>query len=246
MMAKTNFRFHSDSDNSYHMYRHFEELSVDSFKHLIKDEKTEQRIALILSQYESEKYTIGRVPTTITEEQMKDLLSLRHSRQRRRWFDYLFQREITNNNESAERKKRCQQNAIIRRKRYEIMNCPPTGLWNNEGQLQYGLWHNSLFTRISRTSVNRFCSHRLQTAALFGTKLVIDLDFDQYMKLQDCRRLAQQIKALYAWNLKATQPFDLHFSNCDANNRTLQAIQKYLPQSQNPGLFWRIFSRSHL
>ena len=71
MTKITNFCFHSDSDNLYQMDRHFDELSVDSFKELSKDKNTEQRIALILSEYEYEKNLSLPVPTIIIEEQMK-------------------------------------------------------------------------------------------------------------------------------------------------------------------------------
>ena len=220
------------------MDRHFAELSVDSFKGLIKDKNTKQRIELILSEYEYEKYSTLRVPTNITEHQMKDLLSLGDSEERKRWISYLFQREIAKNKTIAERKKASEEYWIKTNKKYETKNCERTGIWNNEGQLEYGLWHNTLFSKILRNSVNRYYSHRLRRAALFGTKLVIDLDYDNYMKLSECRQLARQIHLLYNWNrYKATEPFDLHFTNCDPNKPTLEAIHKQLPNSQKPGLF---------
>ena len=60
------------------------------------------------------------------------------------------------------------------------------------------------------------------------------------MKLSECRQLARQIHLLYNWNrYEAAEPFDLHFTNCDPNKPTLEAIHKELPNSQKPGLFGR-------
>ena len=121
-ITRIEFFFHSDSDNLYQMNRHFEELSVDSFKGLIKDKNTKQRIELILSEYEYEKYSTLRVTTNITEQQMKDLISLGDSKERKRWISYLFQREITKNKDIAERKKASEEYWIKRNKKYETIN----------------------------------------------------------------------------------------------------------------------------
>ena len=211
-------------------------MSVDSFKELVTDKTTEDKIAIVLSEYEYEKYTTLRVPTTITIPQMKDLLTLSESLERKKWFSYLYARQMARNKSNEERKRRSDDYWTKKRTEYEERKGKRTGLWDENNQLEYGLWHNSPFSKVVKNSINQYYKHRLRTAALFGPKLVIDLDYDPYMKLSECRQLGQQIHLLYNWNrYRAKEPFDLHFTNCDPKGPTIEAVHKYLPNHKTSG-----------
>ena len=54
---------------------------------------------------------------------------------------------------------------------------------------------------------------------MFGQKLIIDLDYDQYMTEFECRMLCQNIGQLYYQNRVNLEypdclPYDIHFTNC--------------------------------
>ncbi|CAG2176574.1 unnamed protein product, partial [Oppiella nova] len=190
--------------------RDFEDLTVDTFKELVTDDTVRDKIETILSEYEYEKYTTLQVPTTITTTQMKDLLCLSDSLERKRWLTYLCKRQKARH-KSNEKRKNNSMDYLTRLQQKYSEDKPRTGLWDNDHQLVYGLWHNTLFTKIPANHIKRHYIHRLRNAALFGQKVVIDLDFDDCMRLSETRLLAQQIHLLYNFNrYQSREPFDLH------------------------------------
>jgi hypothetical protein len=61
------------------METNFVELEVKTFTELMTNKEINEKIELILSEYEYEKYTTLRVPTTLTINNMKHLLLAKDS-----------------------------------------------------------------------------------------------------------------------------------------------------------------------
>ncbi|XP_054167785.1 mitochondrial ribonuclease P protein 1 homolog [Oppia nitens] len=224
----------------------FEELTVETFKELVTNDTIGNKIEIILNEYEYEKYTTLRVPITITTNQMRDLLSLDNPLDRKRWFSYLHKRQKARQKTNDKRREHTVEFWAQKSQKYSP-NEPRTGFWDQNGQLIYGLWHNSLFTKIPLTIIRRYYIHRLRTAAMFGQKLVIDMDFDQYMKLAECRQLVKQIQLLYNYNRYQTvQPFDLYFTNCKPEMPSMKTIPQILPNYNTPSFMAQFHQQSYI
>ncbi|KAL1446417.1 hypothetical protein MTO96_028834 [Rhipicephalus appendiculatus] len=70
-------------------------MTVDDFKDLVTSEETRRRIHLILLEYVSCRDTVGRVPSVLSVEDMKELLRIGSSVRRTRYFNYLFKTEMS-------------------------------------------------------------------------------------------------------------------------------------------------------
>jgi len=227
--------------------REFADINIDTFNSLITNNKIKGQIELILSEYEYEKYTSLRVPSNLTIDNMNDLLIVKDSTDRKKMFDFLYQKEFARLKTIRKRKESSEKYWSEKSLVYSKSNAERTGIWDNDHNLIYGLWHNSLFSKINRVSINRFYTNRLRLAAMFGHKLVIDLDYDKYMKLAECRLLAKQLQLLYNYNkFKTIEPFDLHFTNCNTSLPTMQAIPRFLTNYQSTNFMAPFHSQSYL
>ncbi len=227
--------------------RDFEELRVDSFSQLITDEKIREKVEQILAEYEYEKYTSLRVPTTLTIEDMSHLLSCFGFFERKKLIQHLFLKEILRLKAKDKQIENKDKYLAEKHEKWSQMDCQKTGLFDNKGDLVYGLWHNSMVAKIFKYHCNKLFNHRLRNAALFGQKLVIDLDYDQYMKFSECRQLAKQLALLYSYNkYKTREPFDLHFTNCNFQTPTMEAIPNYLINYNSPNFLSTFHTKSYL
>lgn len=89
----------------------------------------------------------------------------------------------------------------------------PTGLWNFQNELVYGLWHNCLFTKFKRTSYSALYEKRMASAVVVdpsNTRLILDFDYANHLSYFFIRRLGADIRQLIAYNkYHSFQPFTL-------------------------------------
>ena len=220
--------------------RRFQEIDIHSFQQLIdnsNDSNIRRKIELILNEYEYEKQTSFNVPSNLSVEQMKELLELPQIWERKKYLAFLrrneFRRTKDKVNKTTERK---------------ANNEGTKGLFGPDGRLVYGLYNHSITQRISEVAVRRLHRHLLRTTALFGPKLVIDLDFDKYMKVYENRLLLKQLAFLYNYNrYEAKHPFDLHFVNCNADELTIKEMARYMPKVNRSDFFVSMhYNKSYL
>ncbi|XP_027199665.1 mitochondrial ribonuclease P protein 1 homolog [Dermatophagoides pteronyssinus] len=201
----------------------YKEIDPSKYKHLINNNGTS--IEMILKEYDYLKYMTGYVPSDIDTEQMSDLLSMENERQRKQYFRYLFLNEIRKQKDfrkRLERKEQYQQYLNTRDER-------TFGIFDENGQLSYQLWSNTLIGRISSRNVSHIrTTQRLRYASMFGQKLIIDLDYDDYMSLNECRIQVNHIVRLLGENLRTTNdPFDIYFTNCDYQKPTMKNLSRF-------------------
>jgi len=119
--------------------RIFEDLTQKQFESLAQNEKQLNEIELILSQYEYMKYSSLEVPTTLTINDMKELLSLETHSSRNKYLTYLYKKEISKllykNKKSMDKKLK----KIELSEKWDHRNTNRSGLFDNDGQLVYGI-----------------------------------------------------------------------------------------------------------
>lgn len=213
-----------------HPPRAFKELTVEMFESIHRgNPEMKERIEEILIDYEYAKYNeLGRVPTDIKIEDMYRLISECSSTdQRILLFKFFFKREQLKISLQAKKAKEKVETARRRQEKTEKFaerDAPRTGLLDANGEIIYGLWHNSLFCRIPPNQFkNGLSSSRLRTAAQFGRKLIFDFSYESYMRPAQINNAAEQMLEAYGRNRFGTdEPFDMWFCNLEEDSQIYQ------------------------
>lgn len=206
--------------------RTFQDLSVEMYEELYKDDQTGEvraNIETILEEYEYMKYNNdGRVPSNISVDQMATFLEHgRSSQNREKLFNYFFKREMRKLSDAklTKIKRKLAIDSLEEKRKLltsKLGKHERTGPLSEEGRLIYGLWHNTLFTRIEEKRI-RFdrSRNRLIEAAISGRKLIFDFDFDDLMSQGNMRSNVEQVQDFYGRNRFDYNDvrFDLWFCN---------------------------------
>lgn len=207
-------------DEEFFDSRIFKSLHIDDYKVIYEDdEDLQSRIEKILNEYEDLKYeTIGQVPSNITVDDMKELLEEKDSSYARsKYFRYLFKREIDTLKDQRRKKRAKQQKLEACKERWNnLPKSDRTGLLSQDREkIVYGLWHNSLFSRLPETQIKTALSgSNLKNAALFGRKVIFDFGYEGYMNNAGLLNSVEQVQAAYGMNrYHYKEPFDLWFCN---------------------------------
>lgn len=212
--------------------RVFKELKVDMYKSIYKENKSlKKKIEHILGVYEHGKYTTMEMPTDLTMKDMNYLLQVcDEEKELNRTLKFFYTRECTRYNSRRKKLKAKLERAKVRNPHDDWSY----GVFDENNEIAYGLWKNSIVNRVTKQSVRDYRqNHLLRSAALFGQKLLIDLDYDQYMKIYESKLLAVQIALLYYTNRTNREfpealPFDIHFVNCHKSTTTFAALGKQI------------------
>lgn len=230
----------SDEMKSIIYDRDFVELKLEDFEELYRDDPsglTKESIIEALKDYEYIKYNDnGRVPSLITVKDMKELIvSAKSQSSREGYLRYLFKREM------AKLADRRQKEASRLKNQMKYLERSPgenrTGLLAKNGDLMYGLWHNSLLPRVilKRAKRNKTTSS-LARAALGGRQLILDFSYDELMpRSKNIRSLGEQILNVYGMNRYQYYDdyFDLWFCNLKEDSPTRRIMLENGDKSLN-------------
>lgn len=220
--------------------RIFQEITIDNFQPLYDNNvDNRSKIHEILQLYELNKYTTQEVPTKLTLSDMEKLLSTFNDKNElEKMLKFFYTRECDRFKSKRKSFFKKQENRQKKLEKYGNDDNWNSGIFDNNGELIYGLWHNSLLSRISKQCARDY-RHKnlLRQSALFGQKLIIDLDYDQYMKPSEIGLLAQQIAFLFYENRLNRNfnilPFDIHFTNCNRAERSMSALNSHIRRMDN-------------
>lgn len=220
----------------YENAREFKVVSVDQFQMLFKtNPERKAQIEEILNIYELEKYTTQQVPSVLSMNDMKKLLTTYHDeKELRKMIKFFYTRECDKFNSYKKKFYKKQEIQEKKREKYGDNDDWEHGIFDRQGQLVYGLWHNSLLSRITKQAVRDYRNnHFLRHTCLFGQKLIVDLDYDQYMKPSEIGLLAKQISIMFYENrINRDYPeslsYDVHFTNCRAGDHTVFELSRHI------------------
>lgn len=118
---------------------------------------------------------------------------------------------VSRHNKSLTKKANIDEYKDVTKSRLEVQD--PTGLWNFQNELVYGLWHNCLFTKFKRTAYSALYEKRMASAVVVdpsNTRLVLDFDYANHLSYFFIRRLGTDVRQLIAYNkYHSHQPFTL-------------------------------------
>lgn len=69
-------------------------------------------------------------------------------------------------------------------------------------------------------------NYRLAHAMQFGQPLVFDMDYEQYMRHQDCRNLVDQLLMTYSKNRDCLDPFHFVFTSLDRSGKVFPMLRQ--------------------
>lgn len=176
------------------------------------------------------------------EKMLNDYASFR---ERIRYIHFLFVREFDqwrNELEAGERRQKRQQEEAE-----ELASFTEIGCFDREsGQLQYGYWRNTLFTRYFEAAKDKYSLHNLRQAQLFGQPIVLDCSFDETMADYETISVARQIASIYNANRFNSDPFRLLFCGVSQANRGYQHTVKQLHAViRDPAYFFNLHSETY-
>lgn len=214
----------SESNDDDIFCREFVDMKVEDYEELYANDDsgtTKKIIETALKEYEFMKYNFNaRVPVHIDVPAMDKLVRENLTpTTRAKYFEFLFKREMFKRSEASKKQRRAEERAA-RRQQEDNGGVTRTGLLSKEGELLYGLWHNSLFCRIPENRLRQGNSlSRLIQATKYGNKLVFDFGFESYMTPWIARNCADQLKEAIGLNRHQYEdPFDIWFCNYTENS----------------------------
>lgn len=133
-----------------------------------------------------------------------------------------------------------------RKEEEELASFKEIGLFNEAGDLQYGFWRNTMFTRYFRKSRIKYSLHNLRQAQMFGQPIVIDCSFDETMADYETISVARQISSIYHANRFSVDPFHLMFCGFRESNRGYQhAFKQSQDLIKEPSLFFNLHQQTY-
>lgn len=210
---------------------------IGKYAELTSDSEQKKKILMILMEHEVAKLEGKKVPSKISVQDMKELLHMYSFSSRVKYLQFLFDKELRRD---AERRKR-----EFKQKEREAWLVEKQNLKPHE-HIQYGIGHNTMVLRVRKKSVMRVCNQRLANSVLYGQKIVVDMDYDCFMRKQDCTNCGEQVLELYGTNRANRQPFDLHFCNVDLSSMTMLSLMKFMPNLYSPDNFITMSELSYL
>lgn len=210
---------------------------IGQYIELATDIEKKKKILMILMEHEVAKLEGRRVPDKLSVEDMRELLSLYSFSSRVRYMSFLHTKELAKKSHRLRKE--------VKRKEYEDwLKRKETLVPSNH--LTYGIGNNTLLLRVRRKSVMRHYNQRLSNAALYGQKLIVDLDYDGFMRRQDSNNCSEQLLEMYGVNRRNCAPYDLFFCNAHHDHPTMRTLRKYMPNLFAPDNFISVTDLSYL
>ncbi|KFM65682.1 Mitochondrial ribonuclease P protein 1-like protein, partial [Stegodyphus mimosarum] len=213
------------------------EFAIAKYSELVTDLEKEKKILMLLMEHEVAKLEGKKVPSKISVMDMRELLSMYSYSSRLKYMGFLFERE---QRKAADRRKK-----EIKQKDRQAWLIEKENIKPPE-HIQYGIGHNTMIIRIRRKTVMRFYNQKLANAVLYGQKFIVDMDYDCFMRKQDCNNCGEQLLELYSVNRKNRNPYDLFFCNVDNQSQTMTSFRRYMPNLYAPENFITLTDLNYL
>ena len=241
-------RLTEEEEQTFADEREFVELKVEMYEGLIHNENDRERLEQVLADYELIKYDTGRVPSTLSTNEMQELMQfeVHQLNQKTQMLIYFYKRELGKIRDRQRRQERKRVVAERLNQKYEHTTAK-TGLeFTSEGTPVYGKWRNTMFVHKSERSMRAVYEWRAAQSALFGHKMVFDFGFEQDMKKRELLNLGVQMGLVFADNTRNKNPFDLWFCNMKSGTPTERIVKNNIGHMHETTSLINITEKSYL
>ena len=218
-------------------------LTEDVISSLTKgDPELIKRLKLTEFEYEISKQEGARTPPGLTLCDWEALLELASASKRKKFFKFLFKREIVkikNKNMKIEQQQ-------IREAKWQAekeavkLNSP------SEEHIKYGLGQNTINLKIYDTTMDHYNNNRMIQASMFDLPLVFDHSYEQYMSQQELKNAAKQLALTFVANREHDNPFPFQYCNVNFNGPVMKHFLKWMPHMYSPEFPISLSSKSYL
>ncbi|XP_076642309.1 tRNA methyltransferase roswell [Halictus rubicundus] len=204
----------TQTSKSSEVARYYKEEDEKTLKQLLTNPKMLFLYEKLELEMETARQMNGRVPTEVTATDWLMLLAATSKSQRRAYLDHRW--KIEKCNEVAKLSK------LTKEVKEHETQVP------NDGTI-YGLFHNTMFLRISRKAMNNFYNNRLINAIMYAPKIVYDLGYDTDMTAYEALNCAKQLLLSFALNRYHVDPFNLYLCNANKSSLVMKQFHKGIP-----------------
>lgn len=242
---------HFDDRSFFDQYlenRQFKEHQVEMFEELVKTDRDRERIKMILSEYELEKYNTSQVPTVLTVQMMAELLGTNNEFDLLKLLKSFFRKEVR---KVVVKSKRELEKKLTRErldKKYEDRSSSRTGMeFTADGVPIYGKWKTTMFIGFNRETLRKANDRLVRDAILFGPRLAIDFGYsEELMKPMTYQTMMTQIYFTLNEIRKARTPFHLNLCNLQPGSQLERFFRKEMPYMFQPNSLINVTSQSYL
>ncbi|KAL5014979.1 hypothetical protein ScPMuIL_009249 [Solemya velum] len=174
------------------------------------------------------------VPDEVTDEMWVQLLECLTTSSRRKLYKY-----FTKVEKHKKAKKRKQEEKRKRKEEREVEVL--------EGKREASKrFENTIFIRISNTYMKPFYRHQLSHAMIFGTPLIIDLDYEDHMRRMEMANVVKQLMMSYGANKLSKDPFHFIFCNAFPDGEIMKTFKHQLKESSLENFLVTVTEKSYL
>ena len=161
------------------------------------------------------------LPSHVTDKQWQDIVSCKSIHTRRRLLRFLFLNEIKKQNEKLRKKEKAELAEIRWVEQQEMM------LENKH--LQYGLWYNTIFLKLTIKTIKSVLHHKLMNARLYGQPIVFDNSYENLMNHLSKKDLVRQLTMGLSLNREHADPFYIHICNFNLEDESSKLLLQSIP-----------------
>ncbi|XP_025108713.1 tRNA methyltransferase 10 homolog C-like [Pomacea canaliculata] len=208
--------------------RENDEKSEEDASEILRNLSTEdaKKLKIIKLEFEVLGHMNGMVPQTMTDAQWLVAFEKASRHQRLQYYKFLKKKENYVKKEKEKRQQRLHQQRQQQQQEEDKKN----DVIPESPQL---FSKNSIFMFLRDTTVDKAGNYRLANAMMYGTPLIFDMDYEQFMRDQDCSNLVDQLLMVHGKNRDSMDPFHLIFTSLNPKGKVFPMMEKRLLQGQH-------------
>ena len=206
-----------------------ERLNVEEARRALQrlDPDQQKRLDIIKLEYEVMLASGNRVPDTVTDDVWWDLFSASSEKQRKGILGYYFKLQMAKS--KLERRRKLNR---------ELAAARPLPVQKSEHGFVYQLGEkgvkNTIFLKILKKTMDVHYYNNVYNAMLYGSSVVFDMSYDQYMRRQDVTNLIDQLLECHGFNKVNPDPFHIHFCNLARDSASYKRFVRSTEHSVRP------------
>ncbi|XP_036149800.1 mitochondrial ribonuclease P protein 1 homolog [Monomorium pharaonis] len=212
-----------------------QKLDEQKFEDFLSDPQNKKRFQILELEVDVLRHSNERVPKNIEPAKWLKLLSMKAKSSRRKFLEFLWRCEISNENKKA--KKELKRAEWLTKKEEQT---------EDTGEMKYGLSHNTLFMRIYEQTMNRFYNGRIIMNMMFEPKIVFDCGYENDMNDRELHNCAKQISLAFASNRSHVNAMTIYFCNFNKDGLLRQYLEQNIPTLLSDDFPAVITSQSYL
>ncbi|PVD25196.1 hypothetical protein C0Q70_15694 [Pomacea canaliculata] len=206
--------------------RETNEKSVVDASEILRNLSTEdaKKLKIIKLEFEVLGHMNGMVPQTMTDAQWLVAFEKASKPQRLQYYKFLKKKE-----NYVKKEKEKQQQRLHQQRQQQQQE----GDKKNDDIPESPQLSSNIIMHVRNRTIDKAGNYRLANAMMYGTPLIFDMDYEQFMRDQDCSNLVDQLLMVHGKNRDSMDPFHLIFTSLNPKGKVFPMMEKRLLQGQH-------------